>query len=86
MRKVMIVMTGQAMLLRKPLMSMIRDQSQVRIMKLRMQSAVPHVLRTLAVHSRCSGTQTHARNSVHAVVQRCARQCRPTPSDWAGEE
>lgn len=42
MRKVMIVMTGQAMLLRKPLMSMIRDQSQVRIMKLRMQSAVPH--------------------------------------------
>jgi len=28
--------------LRKPLMNMIREQSQVRIMKLRVQSSVPH--------------------------------------------
>ena len=30
------------MVLRKPLMNMIREQSQVRIMKLRMQSSVQH--------------------------------------------
>ena len=41
-RKVMVVMCGTAMVLRKPLMNMIREQSQVRIMKLRMQSSVPH--------------------------------------------
>ena len=41
-RKVMINLTGSAMVLRKPLMQSLREQSNLRIMKLRMSTSLPH--------------------------------------------
>ena len=41
-RKVMINLTGSAMILRKPLMQSLREQSNLRIMKLRLSTAMPH--------------------------------------------
>jgi len=42
LRKVMINMTGPAIMLRKPLLRQLREQSQLRIMKLRLSDSVPH--------------------------------------------
>lgn len=41
-RKVMINLTGSAMILRKPLMQSLREQSNLRIMKLRLSTSMPH--------------------------------------------
>jgi ribosomal protein S11 len=41
-RKVMINMTGPAIVLRKPLFRQIREQTDVRVMKLRTSDSVPH--------------------------------------------
>eukprot|EP00316_Scyphosphaera_apsteinii_P017712 CAMPEP_0119325074 /NCGR_PEP_ID=MMETSP1333-20130426/64917_1 /TAXON_ID=418940 /ORGANISM="Scyphosphaera apsteinii, Strain RCC1455" /LENGTH=194 /DNA_ID=CAMNT_0007332951 /DNA_START=15 /DNA_END=599 /DNA_ORIENTATION=+ len=42
MRRLMINMTGPAIVLRKPLLRQLREQSKMRIMKLRMSDSVPH--------------------------------------------
>lgn len=42
MQKVMINMTGPAVILRKPLLRSLREQSSLRIMKLRLADSVPH--------------------------------------------
>eukprot|EP00308_Calcidiscus_leptoporus_P013134 CAMPEP_0119401102 /NCGR_PEP_ID=MMETSP1334-20130426/142200_1 /TAXON_ID=127549 /ORGANISM="Calcidiscus leptoporus, Strain RCC1130" /LENGTH=214 /DNA_ID=CAMNT_0007425011 /DNA_START=8 /DNA_END=652 /DNA_ORIENTATION=- len=42
MRRVMLNMTGPAVVVRKPLLKQLREQSKLRIMKLRMSDSVPH--------------------------------------------
>ena len=41
-RRVMVHMTGPAVVLRKPLLKQLREQTKLRIMKLRMSDSVPH--------------------------------------------
>jgi len=41
LRKVMINMTGPAVVLRKPLMKQIREETKIRVMKIRMSHSVP---------------------------------------------